>query len=164
MILLSCSKDSNTDALTTEDQIEESDDGIESEEEEVDNAVIYFPPIDTDTWEQTTVADLAWNVTAEQPLLDFLEENNTKSFMVLYEGRIVMEAYFGNHSASLPWYWASAGKTLTSTTVGIAQDEGLLSIHDPVADYIGTGWTSAPADKENLITNKNLLSHGFGTR
>jgi CubicO group peptidase (beta-lactamase class C family) len=40
---------------------------------------------------------------------------------------------------------------------GIAQQEGLLNINNKVSDYIGTGWTSMPLAKENLITNKHLL-------
>ncbi|MCI4444152.1 MAG: serine hydrolase, partial [Lentimicrobium sp.] len=56
----------------------------------------------------------------------------------------------------------SAGKTLTSTVAGIAQQEGLLNINNKVSDYIGTGWTSAPLAKENLITCKHLLSMTSG--
>src|SRR5690606_23593450 len=96
------------------------------------------------------------------PLLDFLEEKNTKGFMILYNGKIVVESYFNGHSATASWYWASAGKTLTSTISGIAQEEGLININNKVSDYLGTGWTSAALDKENLITCKNLLSMTSG--
>jgi CubicO group peptidase (beta-lactamase class C family) len=74
----------------------------------------------------------------------------------------VIERYLNEHSASASWYWASAGKTLTSTVSGIAQDEGILNINNKVSDYLGTAWTSAPLDKENLITCKNLLSMDSG--
>jgi CubicO group peptidase (beta-lactamase class C family) len=73
-----------------------------------------------------------------------------------------MENYFNGHSATDPWYWASAGKTLTATVTGIAQQEGYLNINDKVSDYLGTGWTSAPLAKENLITNKHLLTMTSG--
>jgi len=94
--------------------------------------------------------------------LDYLELKHSKSFIVLVNGRMVMENYFNGHSATTPWYWASAGKTLTSTVVGIAQDQGILNINNKVSDYIGTGWTSAPLAKENLILCKNLLSMNSG--
>ena len=124
---------------------------------------MYFPPNDGNlTWETKSIADLGWNQSAVQPLLAFLEEKNSKSFIVLVNGRIVMENYFNGHSATTPWYWASAGKTLTTTVTGIAQDEGLLNINNKVSDYLGTGWTSAPLAKENLITCKNLLSMNSG--
>lgn len=124
---------------------------------------MYFPPSDgSNTWESKSVADLNWNQNAVQPLLDYLELKNTKSFIILVNGRIVMENYFNGHSATTPWYWASAGKTLTATVTGIAQEEGLININNKVSDYLGTGWTSAPLAKENLITCKNLLSMTSG--
>ena len=124
---------------------------------------MYFPPSDgSNTWENKSVADLNWNQNAVQPLLDYLELKNTKSFIILVNGRIVMENYFNGHSATTPWYWASAGKTLTATVTGIAQEEGLININNKVSDYLGTGWTSAPLAKENLITCKNLLSMTSG--
>ena len=73
-----------------------------------------------------------------------------------------MENYFNGHSATKGWYWASAGKTLTATVTGIAEQEGYININNKVSDYIGTGWTSLPLDKENLITNKHLLNMTSG--
>lgn len=122
----------------------------------------YFPPVASDVWETKSIADLGWKQTAVQPLVDFLALKNSKGFIILVNGRIVLENYFNGHSASTPWYWASAGKTLTSTMTGIAQQEGILNINNKVSDYIGTGWTSLPLAKENLITNKHLLSMTSG--
>ncbi|GAB5564401.1 MAG: serine hydrolase [Winogradskyella sp.] len=123
---------------------------------------IYFPPINSDIWETKTIEDLNWNNSELQPLLDYLDTKNTKSFMMLHDGKIVLERYFNGHSNTSPWYWASAGKTLTTAMAGIAEDEGILDINDKVSDYIGTGWTSAPLEKENLITCKHLLSMSSG--
>ncbi|WP_281297215.1 serine hydrolase domain-containing protein [Flavobacterium limnophilum] len=122
----------------------------------------YFPPLTGDVWETKSIANLGWKQTAVQPLLDYLALKNSKGFIILVNGRIVMENYFNGHSATTPWYWASAGKTLTSTVTGIAQQEGLLNINNKVSDYIGTGWTSLPLAKENLITNKHLLTMTSG--
>ncbi|PHR72178.1 MAG: serine hydrolase [Lutibacter sp.] len=126
------------------------------------NETLYFPPIGSDTWETTTLSELNWNESNLQSLLDFVKEKNSKSFIVLYNGRIVLEEYMNGHSNTNPWYWASAGKTLTSTVSGIAQDKGILNLNNKVSDYLGTGWTSATLDKENLITCKNLLSMNSG--
>ncbi|PZO30352.1 MAG: serine hydrolase [Flavobacteriaceae bacterium] len=140
--LFSCSSDSNTDV--TDEQM-------------------YFPPNDGNaTWATKSISELGWNQEAVLPLLEYLEEKNTKSFIVLVDGKIVLENYFNGHTANSLWYWASAGKTLTATVTGIAQDEGLLNINNKVSDYLGTGWTSAPIAKENLITVKHLLSMSSG--
>ena len=150
MLILGCSSDDSS-------EIEIPMDGIP------DPDLIYFPPTDgSETWETKSVSELEWNSNQLQPLLDFLEEKNTKSFMILHNGKIVVESYLNTHTSSSPWYWASAGKTLTTAVIGIAQEEGLLNINNKVSDYIGTGWTSAPLEKENLITCKNLLSMTSG--
>lgn len=123
---------------------------------------MYFPPIGSTTWETKSVASLGWNETAVEPLLAYLEEKHTKGFIILQNGKIVMENYFNGHSATESWYWASAGKTLTATVVGIAEQEGYLNTNNKVSDYLGTGWTSIPLAKENLITNKHLLTMTSG--
>ncbi len=124
---------------------------------------MYFPPNDgSTTWETKSIANLGWNQNAVQPLLEYLELKNSKSFIILVNGRIVMENYFNGHTATSPWYWASAGKTLTSTIAGIAQQENLLDIDDKVSDYIGTGWTNETLAQENLIKCKHLLSMTSG--
>ena len=133
-----------------------------SDDQDPQNEDLYFPPINSDTWETKSITELNWNENQLLPLLDFLEEKNSKSFMILHEGKIVVEKYFNDHSNTTPWYWASAGKTLTTAITGIAQDQDLINIEDKVSDYLGAGWTSAPLDKENLITVKNLLSMNSG--
>ncbi|WP_231931273.1 MULTISPECIES: serine hydrolase domain-containing protein [Bizionia] len=123
---------------------------------------IYFPPIASSEWNTKSLSDLNWNETELTPLLDFLVEKNSKSFMILHNGKIVIEQYFNDHTATSPWYWASAGKTLTTATFGIAQDAGLVTVENRVSDYLGVNWTSLPLEKENLITCQHLLSMTSG--
>lgn len=123
---------------------------------------MYFPIPNDPAWETKSFEELDWNEAAADDLKEYLIGANTKSFMILVNGRIVMEEYFGDHTASSTWPWNSAGKTLVATTTGIAQQEGLLSIHNPVSDYLGEGWTSMAADKENLITTRHLLTMTSG--
>jgi CubicO group peptidase (beta-lactamase class C family) len=125
------------------------------------NTSIYFPPA-TGNWETVTPSTLGWNNTALANTLNFLEQKNTKAFVILYNGRIVAEKYFGSFTADSLWYWASAGKTLTATLVGIAQKEGLLSLTDPAAKYLGAGWTSLSAAQEQQITIRHLLTMTSG--
>ncbi|MBF8456576.1 serine hydrolase [Kaistella sp. G5-32] len=123
---------------------------------------MYFPPINTTEWETNPISSLGWNTSKVQDLLDYLELKHTKSFIILQNGKIVMENYFDGHSATSPWYWASAGKTLTSVVTGIAAQEGFININNKVSTYIGTGWTSETLAKENLITCRNLLTMTSG--
>ena len=122
----------------------------------------YFPSNTDSAWETTSISSLGWNASAVQPLKDYLIQKHTKSFMILVNGRIVMEEYFNGHTQNATWQWNSAGKTLVATTIGIAQQEGLLDINDRVSDYLGAGWTSESIDKENLITSRHLLTMTSG--
>ena len=123
---------------------------------------MYFPPSNSNEWETKPISNLGWNQSKVQDLLNYLQTKNSKSFMILQNGRIVMENYFDSHTSTSTWYWASAGKTLTSTVTGIAEQEGFININNKVSDYIGNGWTSEPIAKENLITCKNLLTMTSG--
>ncbi|WP_423999523.1 serine hydrolase domain-containing protein [Maribacter sp. IgM3_T14_3] len=123
---------------------------------------MYFPSNTNSIWETKSISSLNWNQSAIQPLKDYLIQKNTKSFVILVNGRIGMEEYFNGHTSSLEWEWNSAGKTLVGTTIGIAQQENLLSINNKASDYLGTEWTSMPLEKENLITVKHLLTMTSG--
>ncbi|MBL7997283.1 MAG: serine hydrolase [Candidatus Kapabacteria bacterium] len=123
---------------------------------------LYFPPVVGNTWETATPASLGWNTARIQPLYDFLQGENTKAFIVLKDGKIVLEQYFGTFTADSLWYWASAGKTVTAFLTGKAQEEGKLNISDRTSKYLGSGWTSLAPEKENLITIRHQLTMTTG--
>ena len=126
------------------------------------NESMYFPSNTGTVWETNSLSGLGWNQGEVPSLIDYLVEKNTKSFMILVNGRIVMEEYFDGHTSNTTWQWNSAGKTLVAATTGIAQQEGLLNINNKVSEYLGTGWTREPIEKENLITSKHLLTMTSG--
>ena len=123
---------------------------------------MYFPPLKGNTWETIAPSALGWNVDSLNQLKNFLAKRQTKAFIILVNGKTVVEEYFNGQTASDPWEWNSAGKTLLGVTTGIAQQEGLLSINNKVSDYLGKGWTSEPLSKENLITCRSLLTMTTG--
>jgi CubicO group peptidase (beta-lactamase class C family) len=91
-------------------------------------------------------------------LYTFLETSNTKGFIVLKDGKIVLEKYFGTFTKDSTWYWASSSKALTALLVGIAQEEGFLKVSDSTSKYLGTGWTSCTPEQEGKITIWNQLT------
>lgn len=130
---------------------------------------LYFPPTTSSDWETISTEDLGWNTSGLPSLFDFLSENNTRAFIVLKDGKIVVEEYWGNNplntaafDAESQWYWASAGKTITASLIGLAQKNGLLNIEDQTSDYLGTGWSSLDIEKENLIKIKDQLQMTTG--
>lgn len=109
---------------------------------------LYFPPRTGDAWATVTPASLGWCEEGLDPLYALLEQENTKAFIVLHGGRIALEKYFGSFTQDSIWYWASAGKTLTGFLVGMAQEQGFLSLGDTSSHYLGDGWTSCTTADE----------------
>lgn len=133
------------------------------------STTLYFPPLHSNEWERTTPEALGWNTAAIPDLLTFLENNQTRAFIILKDGKIVLETYHGTNILGTAafdehtlWYWASAGKTLTAALVGIAQQEGLIDINKPTSNYLGDGWTDLTLQKEQLITVKHQLTMTTG--
>ncbi|MDP1725716.1 MAG: serine hydrolase [Bacteroidota bacterium] len=123
---------------------------------------IYFPPLIGKTWDTVSVQQLGWCADKVDSLYGFLAQKNTRAFLVLKDGKMVMEKYFGTFTQDSFWYWASAGKTLTGMLVGIAQHQNLLKITDTSSKYLGVGWTDEPLTKEQLITIRHQLTMSSG--
>jgi CubicO group peptidase (beta-lactamase class C family) len=123
---------------------------------------LYFPPTTGDSWDTYSLSELGWCEDSLDELFTYLDESNTKAFLVLKDGRIVIEHYFDEFTQDSVWYWASAGKSLTSFLIGMAQEDGLLDINDPTSDYLGQGWTSLTPEQEELITIRHQLTMTTG--
>lgn len=123
---------------------------------------LYFPPLSGSAWDTLSPVSLNWCQSQIDSLYAFLDANNTKAFIVLKGGKIVLEKYFGTHTQTSSWQWASAGKTVTAFMVGIAQQEKKLSIQDPSSKYLGLGWTSCTPAQEDKITIRHQLTMTSG--
>lgn len=121
----------------------------------------YYPP-SIGTWETMEPADLAWNPDSLASLQQFLEDKNTKAFIILKEGRIVTEWYYDSFTKDSVWYWASAGKTMTASLIGLAQSEGLLDIQNQSSSHLGQGWTSCDSAEEAAMTIRSQLTMTTG--
>lgn len=122
----------------------------------------YFPPLAGSTWDTIQPSSLGWCQDRVDSLYDFLEQENTKGFLLLKNGKIVLEKYFGTFTQDSSWYWASAGKTLTGFMVGMAQEQGFLDINAPTSQYLGTGWTACSPVQEAAITVRHQLTMTTG--
>lgn len=126
------------------------------------SAQLYFPPTNQDLWATVEPSAIHWNQTALDELKSYLEETHTKGFILLKDGKIVVEWYLNGHDVNKNWYWASAGKSLTSAVVGIAEFEGKLKLTDKSSKYLGEGWTSCTKEMEDKITVWNQITMTTG--
>lgn len=90
---------------------------------------------------------------------DFMQRNRTAGLLILKNGAIALERYaMGNNETSL-WTSFSAAKSLTSTLVGAALKDGLISsLDDPVTRYVGA--LKGSAYEQNTIVELMRMTSG----
>lgn len=123
---------------------------------------LYFPPTFGSTWDTISPSSLGWCQDEIDTLYDYLQDRYTKAFIVLKDGKIVLEKYYDSFTKDSLWYWASAGKTMTAFLVGMAQQENYLKITDTSSQYLGNGWTSLSPTQEEKITVWHQLTMTSG--
>ncbi|MFY8022001.1 MAG: serine hydrolase [Bacteroidia bacterium] len=123
---------------------------------------LYFPPLTGSAWESVSPNSLNWDAQALNALDSFLGNTQSKAAIILKDGKIVFEKYYGTFTKDSNWYWASAGKSLTSVLVGIAQQNGFLNISDTSQKYLGQGFTSMTNNQEQKIKIIHQLSMSTG--
>lgn len=124
---------------------------------------LYFPPVNPSLpWDTLSPAATGWCTGYIDTLYDFLGQENTRAFIVLKDGKIILEKYFGTFTADSLWYWASAGKTLTAFLTGKAQEEGFLQLSDSSSKFLGTGWSNCTPAQEGAINVRNHLTMTTG--
>lgn len=122
---------------------------------------LYFPPLSGNTWATTTPASLGWCQPPLDSLLAYAGRQHTDALLILKDGRLVVEQYYGTYTADSVHYWASAGKSLTATLVGLAQQDGLLHLADSTSQYLGR-WTSASRSQQRQILIRHQLTMTTG--
>lgn len=123
---------------------------------------LYFPPITGTAWDTLSPASMGWCQDRIDTMYNYLEAHNTTGFIVLKDGKVVLEKYFGTFTADSLHVWNSAGKSFTALLTGIAQEEGLFSLDDTVSNIYMSGWTSCTTAQEKQITIHNLITMTSG--
>ena len=124
----------------------------------------YYPPTapGNDAWARVDPSVLGWDTTAWAALDAFLAASGTDGFLVLQGGRILLERYYGGWGIHSTRPAFSVTKSITATQIGTLQAAGLLSIDDPVTQYVGSGWSNATPAQEMSISIRHLLTMTSG--
>ena len=76
---------------------------------------------------------------ASQALLQLMQRLSKleyiNSIMILRHGKLCLEAWLKPYERNMPHQLFSLSKSFTSCAIGIAQSEGLLSIHDKLVKF-----------------------------
>ncbi len=84
--------------------------------------------------------------------------------MVLRHGRVIAEGYWAPYRADVPHMLFSMSKSVVGTAVGIALDEGILSLDERVVDVFSDIVTPAMQKQHKTLTVRHLLTMSSGNR
>jgi CubicO group peptidase (beta-lactamase class C family) len=73
---------------------------------------------------------------APYDLFDYLADNRVAGLLILKDGEVVLEDYELGATADSRWISFSMAKSISSTLVGAAVKQGLLSLDDPLTRYL----------------------------
>lgn len=127
---------------------------------------LYFPPISGTSWETKSPESLGWNLTELQRTDSFVRASQSKAFLILKDGKIVWEKYYDSFTKDSMWYWASAGKSLTSFLVGLAVENNFINPDSPSSKYLGKGFTSLvdSAERKILVRHQLTMTSGLSDK
>jgi CubicO group peptidase (beta-lactamase class C family) len=123
-----------------------------------DTTLAPAPPTPGAEWEVVDPAAVGLDGAKLEELANVAEAGKSNCFLVVRDGKIAGEWYFrdtNEHSAQEVF---SASKSFASTLVGIAQDDGDLTISQSASTWIDE-WKGTPAE---AVTVRNLLSNDSG--
>lgn len=89
---------------------------------------------------------------------------NPHSAMVLRHGSVIGEAHWAPYRAGVPHMLYSMSKSVTSTAIGIAIDEGLVSLEDKLVDLFRDKVPAAQGLLLRNVTVRHLLTMSVGIR
>lgn len=122
----------------------------------------YWP---TEEWRLSSPEEQGMNSTILNMTTDYLEIDDTvfHSLLVIRNGYIVFEEYFGQYHKNRRHIIYSCTKSVSSTLIGIALDQGYIeSLDEFILDYFPdkniTNWDS----RKDLITIEHLLTMTSG--
>ena len=115
-------------------------------------------PVPGDEWQVVAPSEVGLDAAALDELAAEAEASGSSCLLVVRDGRIAGEWYFGGADPRSPREVFSVTKSITSVLVGIAQAEGALAIDDPASRWIEE-WRGTPSEP---VTIEDILSNDSG--
>src|SRR3984957_5851129 len=83
-------------------------------------------------------------------------------FMLLRHGNVAAEGWWTPYTPQSPHSQYSLSKSFTSTAIGLAVDQGLLTVDDPVLKFFPGDAPSNPSENLKAMRVRHLLSMNTG--
>ena len=89
---------------------------------------------------------------------------NPHSVLIMRHGKVITQAHFRPYRGDYPHMLFSLSKTFTATAVGIAIQEGILSLNDRLVDLFPDKALPLHSPKLNAVTVQTLLTMQAGVK
>ena len=105
---------------------------------------------------------------SSQAILDFIDavdserEDEMHGIVILRHGKKIAEGYWSPYNPESPHMLFSLSKSFASTAIGIAQEEGLLSINDTVLSFFPDEAPDSISDNLQAMRIRDLLRMNTG--
>lgn len=125
-----------------------------------------FPPIkkDAEGLPRSTPEQQGISSAAISKFLEGVKENKQEfhSLMVIRHGHVVAEGWWSPYAPNYKQQTYSLSKSFTSTAIGLAVDEGKLTVEDPVISFFPQDLPAEISDHLKALKVKHLLSMSVG--
>jgi len=121
----------------------------------------YFP---TKGWRTSTPEEQGFDSGKLAEELQALQENNVNidSLLIIRNGYVILDAYFYPYDNSIPHKLASVTKSCTTTQIGIAVDQGLIQLDQPMVSFFPDRTIANLDARKKSITIQHLVSNTNG--
>jgi CubicO group peptidase (beta-lactamase class C family) len=118
--------------------------------------VDYWP---TNGWRSSTPEEQGFDSVKLAEGLQVLKKGKSgiHSLLIIRNGRVLLDAYFAPYDGSFPHKLASVTKSVTTTLVGIAADQGKLQLDQPMVSFFPDRTIANLDDRKKSITVRHLM-------
>ncbi len=117
----------------------------------------YYP---TRGWRMSTPEEQGFDSAKLAEMLTALDKDGVPvdSVMIVRNGYVALDAYFAPYDGSFPHNQASVTKSVTATLIGIAIDQGVLKLDQPMVSFFPDRTIANLDARKSRITVEDLVS------
>lgn len=123
---------------------------------------VYWP---TQTWRTSTPEQQGIDSGKLAEMLEVIQKQGVKidSLMVIRNGSLLLDAYFNPYDGTFPHDLASVTKSVMTTLIGIAADQGQVQLDQPMVSYFPDRTIANLDARKGAITVRHLagMVNGF---
>jgi len=121
----------------------------------------YWP---TQGWEEATPEFQGFSSQKLAEALNAIKKKDMDihSLMIVRNGSVILDAYFYPYDGSIYHDVASVTKSVMTTLIGIAADQGKLSLDDPILSFFPDRTIANKDSNKERITVRHLVSNSSG--